>query len=62
MFVKLILEDLNFDFYPPYPTSTYTYGVTIASRVCDGECYIFEYDGNVTNELNTITLYYIARM
>ena len=33
--VKLPSEDLNHDSYPPYPTSTYTCGVTIAPRVCD---------------------------
>ena len=31
--VKLPSEDLNYDSYPPYPTSTYTCGVTIAPRV-----------------------------
>ena len=36
MCVKLPLEDLNPGLYPLHPTSTYTYGVTIASRVCDG--------------------------
>ena len=34
MYVKLSPEDLNPGLCLPYPTSTYTYGVTIASRVC----------------------------
>ena len=34
MCVKLPPRDLNFDPYPPHPTSTYTCGVTIALRVC----------------------------
>ena len=33
MYVKLPPEKLNPGSYPPHPTSTYTYGVTIASRV-----------------------------
>ena len=35
MYVKLPLGNLNSDPYPPHPTNTYTYGVTIAPRVCD---------------------------
>ena len=35
MHVKLPLENLNPGPYPPHFTSIYTYGVTIASRVCD---------------------------
>ena len=34
MCVKLLLRDLNSDPYPPHLTSIYTYGVTIAPRVC----------------------------
>ena len=34
--MKPPLGDLNLSSYPPHPTSTYTYEVTIASRVCDG--------------------------
>ena len=37
MCVKFPSEDLNPDSYPPHPISTYTYGVTIALKVCDGE-------------------------
>ena len=33
MGVKLLPEKLNPGSYPPHSTSTYTYGVTIASRV-----------------------------
>ena len=36
MCVKLLLGDLNPSLYPPHHTSTYTYGVTIVPRVCDG--------------------------
>ena len=36
MCVKLLLGDLNPNPYPPHPTSTYTCGVTIATRVCGG--------------------------
>ena len=32
MCVKLPPENLNPDLYPPYPTNTYTCGVTTASR------------------------------
>ena len=41
MCVKLPPEDLNLDPYPPYPTSTYTCGVTIAPRVYNGNNIIF---------------------
>ena len=34
MCVKFLLRDLNSDPYPPHLTSIYTYGVTIAPRVC----------------------------
>ena len=34
MCVKLPLINLNLDPYPPYPTNTYIYGVTIVLRVC----------------------------
>ena len=37
MCVKLSSGDLNPRPYPPHPTSTYTCGVTIAPRVCDGQ-------------------------
>ena len=37
MCVNLPFEDLNLSLYPPHSTSTYTYGVTIAPRVCGGE-------------------------
>ena len=38
MFICVILPgDLNLGYYPPHPTSTYTYGVTIALRVCGGK-------------------------
>ena len=33
MCVKFPLGDLNLNPYPPHPTSTYTYGVTIALMV-----------------------------
>ena len=33
MFVKLPLEDLNHDPFPPHPTSTYTCEVIITLRV-----------------------------
>ena len=33
MYVKLLLRDLNPGPYPPYPISTYTYGVTIVPRM-----------------------------
>ena len=36
MCVKLPPGDLNIGPSPPHPTSTYTCGVTIAPRVCDG--------------------------
>ena len=36
MCVKLPPGDLNFSPYPPHPISTYTYGLTIAPRVCGG--------------------------
>ena len=35
MCVKLISKNLNPSFCPPYPTSTYTYRVTIAPIVND---------------------------
>ena len=34
--VKLPLGNLNSNSYPLYATSTYTYKVTIASKVCGG--------------------------
>ena len=37
MCVKLPLGNLNSDPYPQHFTSTYTCGVTIASRVCGDE-------------------------
>ena len=39
MYVKLFLENLNSDSYPPYipQASAYTYGVTITPRVCGGD-------------------------
>ena len=36
MCVKFPPGDLNPGPYPPHPTSTYTYGVTIAQRMCGG--------------------------
>ena len=36
MCVKLPLGDLNPGLYPLHPTSTYTYGVTIAPNMCGG--------------------------
>ena len=36
MCMKLPSENLNHGLYPSYLTSTYTYGVTIVSRVYDG--------------------------
>ena len=36
MCVNLPFGDLNSDPYPPHLTSTYTYGVAIVPRVCDG--------------------------
>ena len=41
MCVKLTSKDLNSGSYPPYLTSTYTCGVTIALRVCGGERRMF---------------------
>ena len=35
------LEDLNPSSCPPHLTNTYTYGVTVASRMCNGNI-IFE--------------------
>ena len=40
MSVKLPLGDLNLSPCPPHLTSTYTCGVTIASRVCNGKVYV----------------------
>ena len=34
--MKLSFGDLNSGPCPPHPTSIYTYGVTIAPRVCGG--------------------------
>ena len=34
MCVKFPLGDLNPDPCPPHPTNTYTYGVTIAPKMC----------------------------
>ena len=34
MCVKLPLGDLNPNHCPPHPTITYTYGVTVALKVC----------------------------
>ena len=39
--MKLPPRDLNPAPYPPHPTSTYTYGVTIAPRVCGGKLSIY---------------------
>ena len=46
MCVKLLLENLNpgSSLLPPisqHPTSTYTCGVTIAPRVCDGKDFVY---------------------
>ena len=35
------LGDLNPDPYPSHPTSTYTCGMTIATRVCGGQHILF---------------------
>ena len=35
MCVKLPPRNLNPNPYPQYPTNTYSYGVTIALKVCD---------------------------
>ena len=40
MCVNLLLGDLNPDPYPLHPTNTYTYGVTIALRMCRGHTFI----------------------
>ena len=40
MCVKLPLKNLDSDPYSPHPTNTYTYGVTIAPRVCGGQTII----------------------
>ena len=37
MHVSFLLEDLNPETHPSHPTSTYTYGVTTAPKVCGGE-------------------------
>ena len=34
--MKLLLEDLNLDSYVSHPTSTYTYGLTIAPKIYNG--------------------------
>ena len=39
MYVKLLPKDLNFSSYPPHPTSTYTYEVTIAPKVSGDKKY-----------------------
>ena len=39
--MKLPLGDLNLGSCPPHPISTYTYGVTIAPRVCNGSNFKF---------------------
>ena len=36
MCIKLPPKDLNLGPYPPHPTSTYTYRIIIAPRVCGG--------------------------
>ena len=41
MYVKLPPRDLNHDTYPSHLTSTYTYGVTFALRVCGGRVRLF---------------------
>ena len=41
MCVKLFPKNLKFGFYPPHPTSTYTYEVTITPKVCGGNIYLF---------------------
>ena len=55
MCVKLLPRDLNPGPYPSYPTSTYTCGVTIAPRVCNGRdllnCLLFCYFEKVLNYL-----------
>ena len=37
----ILLGDLNPDPYPSHPTSTYTCGMTIATRVCGGQHILF---------------------
>ena len=45
MCVKLFLGDLNSDFCPRHPISTYTCGVIIVQRVCnDKTVYFFNID------------------
>ena len=36
MCVKLLSRDLNLSPYTPHPISTYIYGVTIVSKMCNG--------------------------
>ena len=38
--MKFFSENLNLGLYPLHPTSIYIYGVTIASRACDGDAYV----------------------
>ena len=40
MYVKFPPRDLNPGLCPPHPTSTYTYGVTIATRVCSDTAFL----------------------
>ena len=41
MYVKKFPGDLNPNPYPSYPTSTYIYRVTIASRMCSDNIFFF---------------------
>ena len=41
MCVKLPPKNLNSDPYPPHSTSTYTYRVTIAPKVCGGKIILY---------------------
>ena len=47
MYVKPPYQNLNSGLHSPHPTSTYTCRVTIASRVCDGDCHIFRVFGQL---------------
>ena len=50
MCVKLPPRDLNLGIYPPHLTSTYTCGVTIAPKVCDGK-----YPLDLSKYINVLT-------
>ena len=50
MCVKFSLGDLNSSPYSPYPTNTYTCGVTIIPKVCGGFTILISYDFTIVKE------------